>query len=221
MSLKRPGWPVVIAVAVMSVVLAGGGLALAVGTDSEGLVACARNKDGRMRLVDDPSDCRRRETAVSWNVAGPQGDPGVQGETGPQGADGGSCSVTDNGDETATMTCPDGTSVTWSTISDPDPVVGADCTPLNLVLAADLRNCDLSGADLFAVDLSFANLTGADLTVVELSEAELVAVKLTGAIMNAANLTRANLGCSGPRCADLEGAILSEANLSVADAVPT
>ena len=49
------------------------------------LYACFPSDGGRVRIVPSMSDCRSKETAVSWNVQGPQGDQGPQGETGPQG----------------------------------------------------------------------------------------------------------------------------------------
>jgi len=38
-----------------------------------------------MRLVDSPDDCKRKETAVTWSITGPQGVPGLQGEAGADG----------------------------------------------------------------------------------------------------------------------------------------
>ncbi len=67
---------------------------------------------------------------------GPQGPAGQDGETGPQGptgADGSDadpCTVADNGDGTATLTCPDGTEVTWATeppTEEPECYVDTDC----------------------------------------------------------------------------------------------
>lgn len=39
-------------------------------------------KAGKLRIVDDPSECRKSETPIYWNVVGPQGPEGPQG---PQG----------------------------------------------------------------------------------------------------------------------------------------
>jgi hypothetical protein len=45
------------------------------------LIACVNTKNGGMRLVGSAADCNpSKETAVAWNVVGPQGtqgDPGV------------------------------------------------------------------------------------------------------------------------------------------------
>jgi hypothetical protein len=52
--------------------------------------ACVR-KDGRLRLVAEKADCRKRERPISWNVRGPQGPvgpAGADGAPGPSGADG-------------------------------------------------------------------------------------------------------------------------------------
>jgi Lamin Tail Domain/Collagen triple helix repeat (20 copies) len=71
---------------------AGGAVAVARGPHDASTVihGCVR-KDGRLRLVTAASACRRYERPISWNVRGPQGDPGLpgpQGLAGPAGADG-------------------------------------------------------------------------------------------------------------------------------------
>ena len=48
-------------------------------TASEVITACKTVMGGTVRLVDDASDCRSREVAVSWNVEGPPGPPGPAG----------------------------------------------------------------------------------------------------------------------------------------------
>jgi large repetitive protein len=47
--------------------------------------ACKHPAGGWLRQVSSPSQCRRRETAVSWNVAGAKGDKGDPGPAGPAG----------------------------------------------------------------------------------------------------------------------------------------
>jgi hypothetical protein len=50
--------------------------------------ACRLVPSGLVRIVDEPSDCRRHERHLSWNVkgpAGPQGPPGPPGASGAQG----------------------------------------------------------------------------------------------------------------------------------------
>jgi len=68
---------------------AGGAVAVArVPHDATATIqACVRH-DGRLRLVAKPSDCRKAERPISWNVRGPQGEPGQEGPAGPAGADG-------------------------------------------------------------------------------------------------------------------------------------
>lgn len=43
---------------------------------------------GNLRVVEDPTTCKRNETPITWNVQGPQGLPGPQGEVGPVGPPG-------------------------------------------------------------------------------------------------------------------------------------
>src|SRR5438045_6130365 len=64
------------------------------------IFACAKKHGGRLRVVGNPSACRRGEAALSWNVQGPAGargatgpagaagPAGARGATGPQGAPG-------------------------------------------------------------------------------------------------------------------------------------
>ena len=49
---------------------------------------CLNKKTGALRVVSDPSKCRKYETPISWNQTGPQGIPGPQGKQGPQGLQG-------------------------------------------------------------------------------------------------------------------------------------
>ena len=56
--------------------------------DATGTIQACVRKDGRLRLVAENAVCRRRERLVSWNVSGPQGEPGPAGPIGPGGADG-------------------------------------------------------------------------------------------------------------------------------------
>lgn len=102
--------------------------------------------------------------------------------------------------------------------------------PLSFV--ADLRNADLSSADLRFIDfslanLSNANLSGADLHNADLSSANLINADLSGANLSGSNLrnadlslanvTRVNLSAARLYSADFSRADLSGANLSHAD----
>ena len=105
-------------------------------------IACV-NGSGKLSLVSEDEGCPADSEQIAWNAQGPpgpagpegpqgpqglQGDPGqtgadgapgeqgLQGDQGPQGEQGPpgeSCTVTDNGDTTYTLTCPT-SSVTWS-----------------------------------------------------------------------------------------------------------
>jgi Lamin Tail Domain len=78
--------------AAAALALAAGG-ALAVDKDAlaaeaaadEVINACRHPNGGWVRIVSAPTGCRAREQAVSWNVAGPKGDPGPPGPPGPKG----------------------------------------------------------------------------------------------------------------------------------------
>ncbi len=52
------------------------------------LNACAKQKDGKLRLVADLGQCRNNEAPISWESEGPQGPAGSQGTQGPAGPQG-------------------------------------------------------------------------------------------------------------------------------------
>ncbi len=60
-------------------VAAGVALAASSGGASETIFACKHPSGGWLRQVSESAQCRRRETPVSWNIAGPKGDPGEPG----------------------------------------------------------------------------------------------------------------------------------------------
>jgi Lamin Tail Domain len=75
-------------------VAAGGALAVGKGARTtaaeaaaaeEVINACRHPNGGWVRIVSEPTACRAREQAVSWNIAGPQGEPGPAGPPGPKG----------------------------------------------------------------------------------------------------------------------------------------
>ncbi len=43
---------------------------------------CYNNRSGKLRVVEDPSECNNRETATFWNQQGPQGLAGAPGTPG-------------------------------------------------------------------------------------------------------------------------------------------
>jgi hypothetical protein len=70
---------------------AGGALAVQKGAtvaavEIDGAIhACRHPNGGWVRIVSAESACRAREQALSWNVAGPAGEPGPAGPPGPKG----------------------------------------------------------------------------------------------------------------------------------------
>ena len=72
------------AAAACAVIVAGVALAQDSG-DATVIHACKHPSGGWLRQVSGPTQCRRREQAVSWNVQGPKGDKGDPGEAGPAG----------------------------------------------------------------------------------------------------------------------------------------
>lgn len=77
-----------ILLAVLAAVLSGVALAADSGEPSTVIHACKHPSGGWLRQVAETTQCRRRETRVSWNVEGPKGDPGEAGAPGPQGPKG-------------------------------------------------------------------------------------------------------------------------------------
>ena len=69
-------------------VAAGVALAASSGGASETIFACKHPSGGWLRQVSESAQCRRRETPVSWNIAGPKGDPGAPGPKGDKGDSG-------------------------------------------------------------------------------------------------------------------------------------
>jgi uncharacterized protein YjbI with pentapeptide repeats len=86
----------------------------------------------------------------------------------------------------------------------------------------DLRNTDISGADLTGANLQRADLRGAslqraDLTSINLYAANLEGAKLRGSVFYEANLQQTNLSTANLCGANLNKANLSEANLRSAN----
>lgn len=74
------------AVALLALVVATSGVALAAGSNSSPTIkACESHKGGALYLA---KKCRRHDKRVTWSVAGPQGAQGAEGAQGPQGAQG-------------------------------------------------------------------------------------------------------------------------------------
>jgi hypothetical protein len=81
------------AVAVAALLAACTGLAVAAGSSSQVIHACANKKTGALRIAN-TSKCRHGELPVRWNLTGPQGPAGpagvagAKGESGPLGQEG-------------------------------------------------------------------------------------------------------------------------------------
>ena len=73
--------------------------------------ACVR-PDGELRLVSAAANCRRDETAVSWNTVGPAGAQGAQGVAGRDGRDGQTGPTGPAGPAGASAANPDGADAT-------------------------------------------------------------------------------------------------------------
>jgi hypothetical protein len=63
-------------VAGLALVLLAAGAAYAVAQTNGVINACVL-KDGTLRIVADPAECKRGETPYTWNITGPKGDPGL------------------------------------------------------------------------------------------------------------------------------------------------
>jgi hypothetical protein len=51
---------------------------IAVHAQSSNIIeGCYKTNDGTLRRVNSPSDCKQNETAISWNIVGPQGPQGI------------------------------------------------------------------------------------------------------------------------------------------------
>lgn len=73
------------ALAAAVVAAAAGAIAWGAGSDSPVVHACVAGGSGLVRIPGS-GGCRQNETALDWNVQGPQGEPGPPGPAGPAGA---------------------------------------------------------------------------------------------------------------------------------------
>jgi hypothetical protein len=88
--------------AVLALAVGGGAFASADGgsgsTPSGEINACVSKSTGKLRVVDDASDCRpRRERFLTWSTTGSPGPPGAQGPAGPAGPAGADGADGENG----------------------------------------------------------------------------------------------------------------------------
>jgi hypothetical protein len=76
-----------LAVALIALVAAVGGLAVAVVPDSKGrIAACYVKKNGKVRLLVKGNKCAKGEKLIRWNQTGPPGTPGTPGAKGAAAA---------------------------------------------------------------------------------------------------------------------------------------
>ena len=77
MTLRRFRPSPAMAVALMALVVAVGGVAFATIPDSSGTFhGCVVKASGKLRVVESAGDCRSNERAIAWNEQGPPGPPG-------------------------------------------------------------------------------------------------------------------------------------------------
>ena len=74
--------------AVFTVIVLAFASSVAIASDDNTILACVKNWNGQLRIVDSFDDCRRWEHEVSWNSEGPMGPAGPQGEPGVPGPQG-------------------------------------------------------------------------------------------------------------------------------------
>lgn len=68
------------------ILIAGSSVATAAVVSNNTINGCYTTKSGALRVIDTSAGtCAKGETAISWNRTGPQGLPGVKGDTGPAG----------------------------------------------------------------------------------------------------------------------------------------
>jgi hypothetical protein len=77
------------AICAVIIIVGGATLVMAAGDGGDIIHACVRNGVGKIRIIGADENCNSiNETALDWNITGPQGEPGQQGEPGPQGEPG-------------------------------------------------------------------------------------------------------------------------------------
>jgi len=88
---RRRRWQMAAGALVGVAALAVGGMALATIPGGSGVIhGCYNDVNGGLRVVDDGTTCKDRETAIQWNQLGPQGPQGLPGPAGPAGPPGAS-----------------------------------------------------------------------------------------------------------------------------------
>jgi hypothetical protein len=94
--------------------------------------ACVRKRNGKLRLVDDPTTCltqgKKAEVPISWNQSGPQGLKGDAGTQGPPGPSAFIATAASDGD----FQCP-GSGWCYIPQSPGGPIIGLTSPPSSTV----------------------------------------------------------------------------------------
>jgi hypothetical protein len=78
----------VVATLALVLALSGGAVAATGGFTSGGTLRACVNQEGGLRLLKSGKKCKKGQSVIGWNQAGPKGLAGVQGPAGPAGAPG-------------------------------------------------------------------------------------------------------------------------------------
>jgi uncharacterized protein YjbI with pentapeptide repeats len=143
-------------------------------------------------------NCKNGSQLISWNSAGPQGPPGVQGPSG------------------TTYDC---TTAPYPGIDlaacdlENDSFAGAEMPGANLT-DANLTNATLSGAQMYGANLSNAYMTGVTATSVQLDSANLTDASLNNASFSGAEIEFANLDGTNLAGANFAGAYFIDSDFT-------
>jgi hypothetical protein len=109
-------------IALLALVAAVGGLAVAAVPDSQGrIAACYVKKTGKVRLLVKGNKCQKGEALIRWNQTGPRGQSGATGATGATGQQGQDGQQGQQG----TKGAPAASMLTGNTENVPVPIDGA------------------------------------------------------------------------------------------------
>ena len=73
-------------------------LAVPASAQAEEIHGCVKGKKGKLRIVAEGVACKKKETPISWSVAGPTGEKGEPGEDGAKGDTGATGATGDQGE---------------------------------------------------------------------------------------------------------------------------
>ena len=198
---------ILIALCTVAVALVAGVALAQTGDETTVIHACKHPSGGWLRQVAGPAQCRRRETAVSWNVAGAKGDkgdPGAPGPAGPPGPkgdpgtvvsglktlDGVPCVAADDAAGQIEVTVAASGEVTLRCVADASPPPAPPPPPGDAAkLVINEVDYDQVGTDADGfVEIKNAGSAAADLSTVDLvavnggDSAEYARVELTGTL---------------------------------------